>query len=72
MRQDAIAHRFHKAGSRALFDGDVARTAEEGALMAGFEVVQTDGDVVLARDIANDRLVLLGKLKDGKTYLAAT
>ncbi|MET0339752.1 MAG: hypothetical protein ABW252_02075 [Polyangiales bacterium] len=40
--------------------------------MAGFEVVQTDGDVVLARDIASDRLVLLGKLQDGKTYLAAT
>lgn len=71
MRHGTIAYKFHEAGLRSLFDSDVARTAEEGALMAGFEVVQVEGDVVLARDIANDRLILLGKLEDGKTYLAA-
>lgn len=71
MHRDPIALRFRTAAPRSLFDSEVGRTAEESALLAGFEVVQTDGDVVLARDIANDRLVLLGKLEDGKTYLTS-
>jgi len=58
----------HLPGNFVLFDRDVSRSAAEAATLARYQIVSTDGLVALCRDHAG-RLVCLGKLDDGRTYL---